>query len=105
MKYSLNRWIGYVEMALCLNPACQKRVAASTSMCSYCGGQQISDFNSYSKEQALIDQITMEKFQTVIKSTEPFIEKTILPKRSKGWMKSQISVRLQNLKRKIFKRR
>jgi hypothetical protein len=74
-------------------------------MCSYCGGQQISDFNSYSKEQALIDQITMENFQSVIKSTEPFIEKTILPKGSKGSMKSQISVRLQYLTRKFFYRR
>jgi len=92
-------------MALCLNPACQKRVAANTTTCAYCGGQEISEFNSYSKEQALIDQITMENFQTVIKSTKPFIEKTILPKGSKGSMKSQISVRLQYLKRRIFNRR
>jgi hypothetical protein len=96
--------IGQVGMALCLNPACQKRVATNTTTCVYCGGQEISEFNSYSKEQALIDQITMENFQTVIKSTEPFIEKTILPKGSKGSMKSQISVRLQYLKRRVFNR-
>ena len=92
-------------MALCLNPACQKRVAANTTSCVYCGGTEISEFNSYSKEQALVDQITMENFQTVIKSTEPLIEKTIIPKGSKGSMKSQISVRLQYLKRKLFNRR
>ena len=97
--------IGQVGMALCLNPACQKRVATNTTTCVYCGGEEISEFNSYSKEQALIDQITMENFQTVIKSTEPFIERTILPKGSKGSMKSQITVRLQYLKRKIFNRR
>lgn len=34
-----------------------------------------------------------------------FIERTILPKGSKGSMKSQISVRLQYLKRRIFNRR
>ncbi len=92
-------------MALCLNPACQKRVTANSTTCAFCGGQEISEFNSYSKEQALIDQITMENFQTVIKSTEPIIEKTILSKGSKGSMKSQISVRLQYLKRRIFNRR
>jgi len=92
-------------MALCLNPACQKKVAANTTTCIYCGGQEISEFNSYSKEQALNDQLTMENFETVIKSTDPLIERTILPPGSKGSKKSQILVRLQYIKRRLFFRR
>ena len=53
-------------MALCLNPQCQKRVADTSSDCPYCGGIEISKFDSYSKSELLKDELSMENFEKVI---------------------------------------
>jgi hypothetical protein len=94
-----------VEMALCLNPQCQKRLPSSVDTCSFCGGKEISEFNSYSKEQALIEEISMENFQKVTKANQPFVERTIVPKGTKGSFKSKFAVRLAYLRRKLFPRK
>jgi hypothetical protein len=92
-------------MALCLNPACQKRIQASTQSCPYCGGKEISEFNTFSKSEALADEITMESFQRVVKSTDPLIETTVFPTGAKSSFVSRIAVRWQFLIRRNFRRR
>jgi hypothetical protein len=92
-------------MPLCLNPACQKKLRAGTQSCSYCGGKEISEFNTFSKSEALADEITMESFHRVVKSTDPLIETTIFPTGAKSSFISRIAVRWQFLVRKIFRRR
>mgnify|MGYP006203774769 FL=1 len=92
-------------MALCLNPQCQKRVADTSSDCPYCGGIEISKFDSYSKSELLKDELSMENFEKVIKNSQPFIERTIFDEGTKVSFKSKLVVRLQFLVRKTFKRR
>jgi hypothetical protein len=91
-------------MPLCLNPKCQKRISATLESCPYCGGNEIGQFNSYSKQEALEDEITIENFHKVVKDSEPFIERTIVPKGAKVSFKSQLVVRLTYLKRRLFSR-
>jgi hypothetical protein len=92
-------------MPLCLNPKCQKRISASLESCPYCGGNEIGQFNSYSKQEALEDEITIENFHKVVKNSEPFIERTIVPKGAKVSFASKLIVRFQYLVRKLFGRR
>jgi hypothetical protein len=92
-------------MALCLNPQCQSRIPSNSKSCRFCGGDEITEFDSFSKAGALADEITMENFQKVVKRTDPFIERTIIPKNTKVSFKSRIAVRLQYLRRKFFSRR
>lgn len=94
-----------MAMALCLNPRCQSRIPANSKSCRFCGSDEISEFDSYSKAQAIEDEITMENFQKVVKRTDPFIERTILPKNAKVSFTSKLLVRLQYLRRKIFLRK
>ena len=89
-------------MPLCLNPQCQKRIAASLEKCPYCGGNEIGQFNSYSKQEALQDEITIENFEKAVKNTRPYVERTIVPKGAKVSFKSKLVVRLTYLKRKMF---
>ena len=91
-------------MALCLNPQCQKRVASKSSSCAYCGGTEISEFNTYTKSESLADEISIENFHKVVKNSKPFIERTIIDDGAKVSFKSKLVVRLQYLGRKIFKR-
>ena len=91
-------------MALCLNPKCQKRVASKSSSCAYCGGTEISEFNTYTKSESLADEISIENFHKVVKNSKPFIERTIIDDGAKVSFKSKLVVRLQYLGRKIFKR-
>ena len=90
-------------MALCLNPQCQKRVASKSSKCVYCGGTEISEFNSYTKSESLVDEISIENFHKVVKNTQPFIERTIINDGAKVSFTSKFIVRLQYLGRKIFR--
>ena len=90
-------------MALCLNPKCQKRVSDNSSSCPFCGGVQISKFDSYSKSESLKEELTMENFEKVVKNSRPFIERTILPTGAKSSFGSKLIVRLQFLVRKVFK--
>jgi hypothetical protein len=92
-------------MALCLNPQCQKRVASKSSQCAYCGGTEISEFNSYTKSESLADKISIENFHKVARNTQPFIERTIINEGTKVSFTSKMIVRLQFLVRKAFKRR
>jgi hypothetical protein len=89
-------------MPLCLNPQCQKRIATSLEKCPYCGGNEIGQFNSYSKQEALQDEITIENFEKAVKNTRPYVERTIVPKGAKVSFKSKLVVRLTYLKRKLF---
>ena len=91
-------------MALCLNPQCQKRVASKSSSCAYCGGTEISEFNTYTKSESLADEISIENFHKVVQNSKPFIERTILDDGAKVSFKSKLIVRIQYLGRKIFKR-
>ncbi len=91
-------------MPLCLNPKCQKRIATSLDSCPFCGGDEIGQFNSYSKQEALEEEITIENFHKVVKNSQPFIERTIVPKGAKVSFKSILIVRFQYLVRKLFKR-
>ena len=91
-------------MPLCLNPKCQKRLAASLESCPYCGGSEIGQFNSYSKQEALEEEITIENFHKVVKNTRPFIERTIINEGSKVSFRSKLAVRLQYLIRKALNR-
>jgi hypothetical protein len=91
-------------MALCLNPQCQKRVASKSSKCIYCGGTEISEFNSYTKSESLTDEISIENFHKVAKNTQPFIERTIINEGTKVSFTSKMIVRLQYFVRKAFKR-
>jgi hypothetical protein len=92
-------------MPLCLNPQCQKRISTSFDSCPYCGGKEIGQFNSYSKQEALEEEITIENFHKVVKNSQPYVERTIVPKGSKVSYKSKLAVRFQYLVRKVFKRR
>ncbi len=91
-------------MPLCLNPQCQKRIVTNLESCPYCGGKEIGQFNSYSKQEALEEEITIENFHKVVKNSQPYIERTIVPKGAKVSFKSQLAVRFQYLMRKAFKR-
>ena len=97
--------IRFRTMPLCLNPQCQKRISTSFDSCPYCGGKEIGQFNSYSKQEALEEEITIENFHKVVKNSQPYVERTIVPKGSKGSFKSKLIVRYQYLVRKLFKRR
>ena len=90
-------------MALCLNPKCQKKVSDNSSSCPFCGGSQIAEFNSYTKSESLVDDLSIENFHKVVKNSRPFIERTILSGDAKASFKSKLVVRLQFLVRKIFK--
>lgn len=91
-------------MALCLNPQCQKRVTPKSSQCAYCGGTEISEFNSYTKSESLADEISIENFHKVAKNTQPFIERTIISDGTKVSFTSKLAVRFQYFMRKAFKR-
>ena len=97
--------IRFRTMPLCLNPQCQKRISTSFDSCPYCGGKEIGQFNSYSKQEALEEEITIENFHKVVKNSQPYVERTIVPKGSKVSFKSKLIVRYQYLVRKLFKRR
>ena len=90
-------------MALCLNPQCQKRVSDTSSNCPFCGGNEISKFDSYSKSESLKEELSMENFEKTIKNSPPFVERTIISGDSKVSFKSKLIVRLQFLVRKAFK--
>ncbi len=90
-------------MALCLNPKCQKKVSDDSSSCPFCGGAQISKFDSYSKSEALKEELSMENFERVIKNSRPFIERPIIKGDDKASFKSKLAVRLQFLVRKVFR--
>ena len=92
-------------VALCLNPQCQKRVASKSSVCAYCGGTEISEFNSYTKSESLTDEISIENFHKVVKNTQPFIERTLISEGTKVSFRSKVIVRFQYLMRKTFRRR
>jgi hypothetical protein len=91
-------------MALCLNPQCQKRVASTSATCVYCGGTEISEFNSYTKSESLADEISIENFHKVVKNTQPFIERTIIGEGTRVSFSSKMIVRFQYFIRKAFKR-
>jgi hypothetical protein len=92
-------------VALCLNPQCQQRLPSESRTCSFCGGAEISEFNSYTKSESLKDELSMENFQKVNKYSEPFIEKTIVSDGTKVSFTSKFIVRLQFFARKAFRRR
>lgn len=92
-------------MPLCLNPQCQKRIVTSLESCPYCGGKEIGQFNSYSKQEALEEEITIENFHKVVKNSHPYVERTIVPKGSKVSFKSRLAVRLQYFIRKALNRK
>jgi hypothetical protein len=91
-------------VALCLNPQCQKRVPSKSSKCAFCGGSEISEFNSYTKSESLIDEISIENFHKVVKSSKPFIERTIISEGAKISFRSKLIVRIQFLGRRILRR-
>ena len=91
-------------VALCLNPQCQKKVPAKSNLCAFCGGTQISEFNTYTNSELLADEISIENFHKVTKNTRPFIERTIIDEGAKVSFKSKLIVRFQYLARKAFKR-
>ena len=92
-------------MPLCLNPQCQKRISTKFQSCPFCGGNEIGQFDSYSKQEALEDEISIENFHKVIKSSQPYIERTVVPEGTKVSFTSKLAVRIQYLARKAFKRR
>ena len=92
-------------MALCLNPQCQKRVPSNSSTCGFCGGSEISEFNTYTKSESLNEEISIEKFHKAVKNSKPFIERTIIDEGTKVSFKSKLVVRLQYCARKVFKRK
>jgi hypothetical protein len=92
-------------MPLCLNPQCQKRISTTLENCPFCGGNEIGKFDSYSKQEALEDEISIENFHKVIKSSQPYIERTIVPKGAKVSFSSNLVVRLQYFSRKLFRRK
>jgi len=89
-------------MPLCLNPQCQKRLATSLDSCPFWGGNEIGQFNSYSKQEALQDEISIENFHKVVKNAQPYIERTIVPKGAKVSFKSKLAVRLIYIRRKLL---
>ena len=92
-------------MALCLNPQCQKRVPSRSSICAFCGGSEISEFNTYTKSEALADEISIENFHEVVKNSKPFIERTIINDGAKISFKSKLVVRFQFMLRKVLRRK
>jgi hypothetical protein len=92
-------------VALCLNPQCQKRVSDGSNSCPFCKGVEISKFDSYSKSESLKEELSMENFEKVIKNSQPFIERTIVPKGAKVSFTSSLVVRLQYYSRKLFRRK
>lgn len=92
------------HVALCLNPQCQKRVPSKSSECVFCGGSEISEFNSYTKSESLNDEISIENFHKHVKNSKPFIERTILSEGTKISFKSKLIVRIQFLGRRILRR-
>lgn len=92
-------------MALCLNPQCHKTVPSDSIFCSYCGGNSISKVQSFGAVHPIEDEITIENFEKVIKSTPPIQERVVVPVTGKGSLKSKIAVRMQYLRRKLFSRR
>ena len=97
--------VNICSVALCLNPQCQKRVPSKSSSCAFCGGTEISEFNTYTNSESLTDEISIENFHKVVKSTKPFIERTIINDGTKISFKSKLIVRIQYLIRKAFNRR
>jgi hypothetical protein len=89
-------------VALCLNPQCQKRVASNSSTCVYCGGSEISEFNTYTKSESLNDEISIENFHKVVKNSKPFIERTIINDGAKVSFRSKLAVRLMYIRRKLL---
>jgi hypothetical protein len=71
---------------------------------AYCGGTEISEFNSYTKSESLADEISIENFHKVVKNTQPFIERTIVNEGLKVSFTSKMIVRFQYFMRKAFKR-
>jgi hypothetical protein len=57
------------------------------------------------KSELLKEDLTMENFEKVIKNSQPFIERTIVPKGAKVSFSSSLIVRLQYFSRRIFRRR
>jgi hypothetical protein len=92
-------------VALCLNPQCQKRVSDTSSNCPFCGGNEISKFDSYSKSESLKEELSMENFEKTIKNSPPFVERTIIGDGTKVSFKSKLIVRLQYFARTLFPRR
>ena len=99
-----SRPLRFRTMPLCLNPQCQKRISTKRESCPFCGGNEIGQFDSYSKQEALEDEISIENFHKVIKSSQPYIERTIVPKGAKVSFTSKLIVRFQFLVRKLFRR-
>ncbi len=105
------RWMPYnylvniCSVALCLNPQCQKRVASKSSSCAFCGGTEISEFNTYTNSESLNDEISIENFHRVVKSTKPFIERTIINDGTKISFKSKLIVRFQFMLRKVLRKK
>jgi hypothetical protein len=89
-------------MPLCLNPQCQKRIVTNLESCPYCGGNEIGQFNSYSKQEALKDEVSIENFHKAVKNSKPYVERTIVPKGAKVSFKSKLVVRLLYLKRRLL---
>jgi len=46
----------------------------------------------------------MENFEKVTKHSQPYIERSIVPKGTRGYFKSKLIVRFQYFVRKLFKR-
>ena len=92
-------------MALCLNPQCHKTVPSDSRFCAYCGGTSISKVQSFGALHPIADEITIENFEKVIQSTPPVQERVVVPVTGKGSLKSNIAVRMQYLRRKLFSRR
>ena len=93
------------SVALCLNPQCQKRVPSKSSTCAFCGGSEISEFNTYTKSEALADEISIENFHKVVKNSKPFIERTIINDGAKISFKSKLVVRFQFMLRDVLRRK
>jgi hypothetical protein len=105
VKASLKETLCIGFMALCLNPQCQKRVSDNSTSCPFCGGIEVSKLDSYSKSEALKEELSMENFEKVIKNSQPLIERTIVPKGAKVSFTSRVIVRIHYLTRKAFKRK
>ena len=50
------------------------------------------------------EEITIENFHKVVKNSQPYIERTIVPKGAKVSFKSKLIVRFQYFVRKLFNR-
>jgi hypothetical protein len=92
-------------MALCLNPQCHKTVPNDSNFCAYCGGKSISKVQSFGSADQIPEEITIENFEKVVRSTPPAQDRVTVPIIGKGSMKSKFAVRMQYIKRKLFSRR